>query len=78
VACAAAGTADVVDAIVVATAVRHQAPIVTSDPGDLTQIANSIGVKIQLYPTWPMGPQPEVGDHRELGELANELPESPG
>jgi hypothetical protein len=40
--------ADVVDAIVVATAVRHQAPVVTSDPGDLAHIAESIGVKIQL------------------------------
>jgi predicted nucleic acid-binding protein len=51
VACAASGTADVVDAIVIATAVRHQAPIVTSDPGDLTHIADSIGVKIRLYTT---------------------------
>ncbi len=51
VACAASGTADVVDAIVVATAVRHQAPVVTSDPGDLTHIAESIGVKIQIFPT---------------------------
>ena len=51
VACAASGTADVVDAIVVATAVRNQAPIVTSDPGDLTRIADSIGVKIRLFPT---------------------------
>ncbi len=50
-ACAAAGTADAVDAIVVATAVRHQAPVVTSDPGDLTYIAESIGVKILLFPT---------------------------
>ena len=50
-ACAAAGTADVVDAIVVATAVRYQAPVVTSDPGDLTHIAESIGMKIQLFPT---------------------------
>lgn len=49
VAYAASGTADVVDAIVVATAVRHQAPVVTSDPSDLTCIADSIGVKIQLY-----------------------------
>lgn len=49
VACAASGTADVVDAIVVATAVRHQAPVVTSDPRDLTHIADSIGVKIKLY-----------------------------
>jgi predicted nucleic acid-binding protein len=51
VACAASGTADVVDAIVVATAVRHRAPVVTSDPGDLSHIAESIGVKIQLFPT---------------------------
>ena len=50
-ACAASGTADVVDAIVVATAVRYQAPVVTSDPGDLTHIADAIGVKIQLFPT---------------------------
>jgi predicted nucleic acid-binding protein len=51
VACAASGTADVVDAIVIATAVRHQAAVVTSDPGDLTRLANSIGVKIRLFPT---------------------------
>jgi predicted nucleic acid-binding protein len=51
VACAAAGTADVVDAIVIVTAVRHQAPVVTSDLGDLTHIADSIGVKIRLFPT---------------------------
>jgi predicted nucleic acid-binding protein len=51
VACAASGTADVVDAIVVATAVRHQAPVVTSDPDDLTHIADAIGVKIQLFST---------------------------
>jgi predicted nucleic acid-binding protein len=51
VACAAAGTTDIVDAIVVATAVRHQAPAVTSDPGDLGHIADAIGVKIQIFPT---------------------------
>jgi len=51
VACAASGTADVVDAIVIVTAVRYQAAVVTSDPGDLTRIADSIGVKIQLFPT---------------------------
>lgn len=49
VACAASGTADVVGAIVIATAVRHHAPVVTSDPGDLTRIADSIGVKVQLF-----------------------------
>lgn len=51
IACAASGTADVVDAIVVATAVRNQAPIVTSDPGDLAGIAAALGLKIRLYPT---------------------------
>jgi len=50
-ACAASGTADVVDAIVVATAVRHQAPVVTSDPGDLARVADALGVKVRLYPT---------------------------
>jgi hypothetical protein len=40
------GTADLVGVIV--TAIPHQAPVVTSDPGDLTHIADSIGVKIRL------------------------------
>jgi predicted nucleic acid-binding protein len=51
VACAASGTSDVVDAIVIVTAVQHQAPVVTSDPGDLARIADSVGVKILIYPT---------------------------
>jgi predicted nucleic acid-binding protein len=51
VACAASGTGDVVDAIVIATAVRHQAAVATSDPRDLTRLADAIGVKIQLFPT---------------------------
>lgn len=50
VACAACGTADVVDAIVIVTAVQNQAPVVTSDPGDLGRIADALGVKIQLFP----------------------------
>jgi predicted nucleic acid-binding protein len=45
------GTGPALDAIVIATAVRHQAPVVTSDPRDLTHIADSIGVKIRLYTT---------------------------
>lgn len=49
VACGAAGTADVVDAIVVTTAVRFQAPVVTSDSGDITRIADALGLKIRLY-----------------------------
>jgi predicted nucleic acid-binding protein len=51
VACSASATADVVDAIVIATAIRHQAPVLTSDPRDLAHIADSLGVKIRLYPT---------------------------
>ncbi|OPG13759.1 hypothetical protein B1L11_07040 [Microbispora sp. GKU 823] len=49
VACGLAGTADVVDAIVVATAVRYQAPVVTSDPEDLKHLADSLGVKLRLF-----------------------------
>lgn len=49
VACGASGTSDVVDAIVVATAVQHQAAVVTSDPDDLTHLANSLGVKLRLF-----------------------------
>lgn len=40
---AASGTADVVDGIVIATAVRHQAAIVTSDPGDLARSPHGPG-----------------------------------
>ncbi|KJK58017.1 PIN domain-containing protein [Saccharothrix sp. ST-888] len=49
VACGASGTSDVVDAIVVATAVQYQAAVVTSDPDDLTHLADSIGVKLRLF-----------------------------
>jgi predicted nucleic acid-binding protein len=51
VACAASGTTDVADAIVVATAVRHQASVVTSDRGDLSRIADAIGVKLKFFAT---------------------------
>jgi predicted nucleic acid-binding protein len=47
--CASSGTSDVVDAIVVATAVRHQGAVVTSDPSDLTRLADAIGVKVRLF-----------------------------
>ncbi|MCW2904163.1 MAG: PilT protein domain protein [Streptosporangiaceae bacterium] len=49
IACGASGTADAVDAIVVATAVQYQASVVTSDPNDLTHLADSIGVKLRLF-----------------------------
>jgi predicted nucleic acid-binding protein len=48
-ACAAAGTADVVDAMVVITAVQRQAAVVTSDPRDLTHLAECVGVRLQLF-----------------------------
>lgn len=51
VACAASGTSDVVDAVVIATAMRHVAPVVTSDPRDLAHIADSIAAEVRLYPT---------------------------
>ncbi|MEU7941944.1 hypothetical protein [Microbispora bryophytorum] len=49
IACTAAGTADAVDAIVVVTAVRYQASVVTSDPDDLKHLADSLGVKLRLF-----------------------------
>jgi predicted nucleic acid-binding protein len=44
----ASSTADVVDAIVVVTAVQQQASVVTSDPDDLAHLAASISVKLDL------------------------------
>lgn len=32
-----------------ATAVQHQAAVVTSDPDDLTHLTDSIGVKLRLF-----------------------------
>ena len=49
IACGASATADVVDAIVVVTAVQHQASVVTSDPDDLHHLAESIGVKLKVF-----------------------------
>ncbi|WP_407838634.1 hypothetical protein ACE1OC_23335 [Streptomyces sp. DSM 116496] len=49
IACGASGTSDVVDAIVVVTAVQHQAAVVTSDPDDLTHLADSLGVRLRLF-----------------------------
>jgi len=37
--------------IVITTAVRHQAPVVTGNPGDLTRIADCIGVSIRVFAT---------------------------
>lgn len=50
IACAAARTSDVVDAIVMATAIRlGDALVVTSDPSDLEHLGASIGAKIPLH-----------------------------
>ncbi len=42
-ACARAGMSDVVDALVVLTAVGLDAPVVTSDADDLTRLAAAVG-----------------------------------
>lgn len=49
VACAKAGTSDVVDAIVIAVAVRQNAAIVTSDPDDLARLAAAVGVPVRFF-----------------------------
>lgn len=45
---ALAGTADVVDAAVVIAAVSHGCAVLTSDPGDLTKLADAVGVRVPL------------------------------
>jgi hypothetical protein len=49
VACAVSGTADVVDAIVVTTAIARAATIVTSDPGDLGRLVDALQAKVTLH-----------------------------
>lgn len=46
--CGRAGTADAVDAIVVAAAVARGAIVVTSDPGDLATLADAAGTPVPL------------------------------
>jgi hypothetical protein len=48
VACAKAGTSDVVDAIVVMTALATSSTVVTSDPGDLERLATALGRKLPM------------------------------
>lgn len=48
-ACALAGTADVVDALVVVTAVRNGAAILTSDPTDLGALAGALAARVRLH-----------------------------
>lgn len=47
--CATAQTSDVVDAIVIVTAVRRDAVVVTSDPDDLTRLADTLSAKLQFH-----------------------------
>jgi hypothetical protein len=48
-ACAAAGTSDVVDAIVVVTAITKGAAVVTSDPSDLRRLAAVLGRRLEVF-----------------------------
>ncbi len=48
-ACAVADTSDVVDAIVVVTAVAHGALVVTSDPRDLARLADALGIHLRMF-----------------------------
>jgi hypothetical protein len=49
VACGLSKTFDVVDAIVVTTAVQRQASVVTSDPDDLNHLADAVGMHLSLF-----------------------------
>jgi len=44
-----AGTADVVDAHVVFTALRYRAAVLTSDPDDLQRLATTTKVRLRLH-----------------------------
>lgn len=43
--CGKAGTSDVIDAVVVAVAVAHQAIVLTSDPHDIAKLASASGAR---------------------------------
>jgi hypothetical protein len=47
--CGHTGTSDVIDALVVVTALRLHALVVTSDPDDLQHLASSLHSKLALY-----------------------------
>ncbi|MGH8302172.1 MAG: hypothetical protein ACRET5_11980 [Steroidobacteraceae bacterium] len=49
VACGAAGTADVVDALVVVLARELSAPVVTSDADDLRRLAHAVGLTLVIH-----------------------------
>jgi hypothetical protein len=45
---AQSGTADVVDASVIISAISHGCAVLTSGPGDLTKLAEAAGVRVPL------------------------------
>lgn len=47
--CGRTGTSDVIDALVVVTALRQHALVVTSDPDDLRHLASSLHNKLAIY-----------------------------
>ncbi len=47
--CGRAGSSDVGDALVVVTALRLEALVVTSDAADLDHLASAVGSKLTLY-----------------------------
>lgn len=47
--CAKAGTADVIDASVVIGAMARSDVVLTSDPGDLEDLASALGRKLQIH-----------------------------
>ncbi|MGH3899782.1 MAG: PIN domain-containing protein [Pseudonocardiaceae bacterium] len=47
--CGRTGTSDVIDALVVVTALRQHALVVTSDPDDLLHLASSLHNKLAIY-----------------------------
>lgn len=47
--CAATGTSDIVDALVVVLALANRAAVVTSDPGDLGRLADAVGRSVPLH-----------------------------
>jgi hypothetical protein len=47
--CGRAGTSDVIDGVVVVTALRLDALVVTSDPADLQHLTSSLHSKLALY-----------------------------
>ena len=47
--CGVAGTSDLADAVVTVLALRHDAPIVTSDPDELHRLVVATGRKVEIF-----------------------------